>query len=74
MIGQSVKLTTIRGIAVGAPETPILEVLQTMEGEDVNQVPVEKSGQLVGMLTRDHILRVLSTKMELGRIIQRPRP
>lgn len=25
-----------------------------------------KGGQLAGMLTRDHILRVLSAKMELG--------
>jgi Zn-dependent protease/CBS domain-containing protein len=59
-------MTPLAKLRVVAPETPILEVLQTMEGEDVNQVPVAKGGQLVGMLTRDHILRVLSAKMELG--------
>lgn len=59
-------MTPLAKLRVVAPETPILEVLQTMEGEDINQVPVAKGGQLVGMLTRDHILRVLSAKMELG--------
>jgi Zn-dependent protease/CBS domain-containing protein len=65
-------MTPLATLRVVAPETPILEVLQTMEGEDVNQVPVAKGGQLVGMLTRDHILRILSAKMELDRLILRP--
>ncbi len=59
-------MTPLAMLRVVAPETPILEVLQTMEREDVNQVPVANDGQLVGMLTRDHILRILSAKMELG--------
>jgi len=48
-----------------APKTPILEVLQIMEGEDINQVPVVAGNRLEGMITRDHLLRVLSAKMEL---------
>lgn len=59
-------MTPLATLRVVPPETPILDVLQTMEGEDVNQVPVVTAGQLVGLLTREHILRVLSAKMELG--------
>ncbi len=59
-------MTPLAKLRLVAPETPVLEVLQAMKGEDINQVPVAKGGQLVGMLTRDHILRVLSAKMELG--------
>ncbi|MEP6934660.1 MAG: site-2 protease family protein [Nitrospirota bacterium] len=59
-------MTPLAKLRLVAPETPVLEVLQAMKGEDINQVPVAKGGQLVGMLTRDHILQVLSAKMELG--------
>jgi Zn-dependent protease/CBS domain-containing protein len=49
-----------------APATPILEVLQILEGEDINQVPVVAGDRLMGMITRDHLLRVLAAKMELA--------
>jgi len=65
-------MTPSATLRVVAPETPILEVLRTMEGEDINQMPGAQGGRLVGMLTRDHILRVLSAKMELDRFILRP--
>ncbi len=52
-------------VRVVAPDTPLLEVLQLLEGEDVNQVPVAAGDRLVGMITRDHLLRVLAAKMEL---------
>ncbi|MDR4480396.1 MAG: CBS domain-containing protein [Nitrospira sp.] len=41
-------MTPLATLRVVAPETPILEVLQTMEREDVNQVPVAKGGRLIG--------------------------
>ena len=65
MVSVGEAMTPSPQVRAVAPGTPILEVLQILEGEDVNQVPVVKGGQLVGMLTRDHILRVLSAKMEL---------
>lgn len=50
--------------AVG-PGTRLLEVMTMMEQEDVNQVPITKDGRLLGLITRDHLLRVLAAKMEL---------
>jgi Zn-dependent protease/CBS domain-containing protein len=58
-------MTPLAELRTVSPETPILEALQAMEGEDVNQMPVVLKGQLLGMITRDHLLRVLSAKMEL---------
>jgi Zn-dependent protease len=49
-----------------APETAILDVLRGMEQHDVNQVPVTQDGRLLGMITRDHLLRVLYANLELG--------
>jgi len=49
-----------------APETAILDVLRVMEQQDVNQVPVAQGGRLLGMITRDHLLRVLYANLELG--------
>jgi len=48
------------------PETPITEVLGVMEWHDVKQVPITQDGRLLGMITRDHLLRVLFANLELA--------
>ena len=50
-------MTLLARMRIVAPETPVMEVLQAMEREDVNQVPVMKKGSLLGMVTREHLLR-----------------
>lgn len=59
-------MTPIDRLHAVAPTTPILDVLRVMEQHDVNQVPVTQDGRLLGMITRDHLLRVLSANLELG--------
>lgn len=59
-------MTPIDRLHAVAPETAILEVLRVMEQHDVNQVPVTQAGRLLGMITRDHLLRVLYANLELG--------
>jgi len=59
-------MTPIDRLHAVAPETPITEVLRVMEQHDVNQVPVTQDGRLLGMITRDHLLRVLSANLEMG--------
>ena len=59
-------MTPIDRLRAVAPETPITEVLRVMEQHDVNQVPVTQDGRLLGMITRDHLLRVLYANLELG--------
>jgi CBS domain-containing protein len=58
-------MTPVSQVEVVSPDRPILEVLQLLEGQDINQVPVVEGDRLVGMITRDHLLRVLAAKMEL---------
>jgi CBS domain-containing protein len=59
-------MTPLADLTVVLSDTPIAEVLQTMESRDIAQVPVIESGRFLGMITRDHLLRVLSAKMELA--------
>ena len=59
-------MTPVSQLRIVPPDTPLLELLRLLEGRDINQVPVVAGDRLVGMITRDHLLRVLTAKMELG--------
>jgi hypothetical protein len=47
------------------PDTAVTEALEILGHNDINQVPVVANRRLVGMLSRDHILRYLLTRAEL---------
>jgi Zn-dependent protease/predicted transcriptional regulator len=53
-----------------SPEEPLLRLLERLLAADVNQMPVVSSAEdgthVVGMITRDSILRVVQTRAELG--------
>ena len=49
-----------------SPDEPALKVLERMQAEDVNQMPVISGGQIMGMISRDTILRVLQTRLQAG--------
>jgi Zn-dependent protease/predicted transcriptional regulator len=48
------------------PQQSLKEVLPVMNGQNVNQLPVVLDGKLVGVLTRDAILRSLEVRRTLG--------
>ncbi len=53
------------------PNEPLLKLLERLLSADVNQMPVvsgsgDGAPQIVGMVTRDSILRVVQTRSELG--------
>jgi Zn-dependent protease/predicted transcriptional regulator len=53
------------------PDEPLLRLLERLLSADINQMPVvtgasDESPQIVGMVTRDSILRVMQTHSELG--------
>lgn len=54
-----------RGCRSWLPIQPLREVLRHLEGQDVNQVPVVVGDRLVGIITRDHLLRVPAVEIEL---------
>jgi Zn-dependent protease/predicted transcriptional regulator len=47
------------------PSTPVDLVLQTMNEENISQVPVLEGDVLVGVIGRDKLLRIVQTRLEL---------
>ena len=48
------------------PQQNVKDVLPLMTGQDVNQLAVDQDGRLVGVLTREGILRSLEIRRNLG--------
>jgi Zn-dependent protease/CBS domain-containing protein len=48
------------------PDEDVLTLLQRMDEGDVNQVPVMDDGRLLGVITREHLLRYIRLRSELG--------
>ena len=53
-----------------APNEPVLGVLERMQTEDINQMPVLEEGRIIGMIARDAILRVIQTRLQAGRLAE----
>jgi predicted transcriptional regulator len=53
-----------------SPADLALKVLERMQAEDINQMPVISQGQIVGMISRDTILRVLQTRLQAGHLAE----
>jgi Zn-dependent protease/CBS domain-containing protein len=62
---QAVMLPVDR-IEWATPDEPALAVLERMQKEDIAQMPVVSDGNIVGMISRDAILRVLQTRLQIG--------
>jgi predicted transcriptional regulator len=55
-------------IQLATPDEPVLAVLERMQKEDIAQMPVASDGNIVGMISRDAILRVLQTRLQIGHL------
>ncbi|HEU5348667.1 MAG TPA: site-2 protease family protein [Ktedonobacterales bacterium] len=49
-----------------SPEQSLNEVLPMMVRQDINQMPVIQDGRLVGMISRDSIIRFIEVRRSLG--------
>jgi len=47
------------------PDTPVLDALKLMAGNDVNQLPVVANGTLQGVVSRSQIMQLLQARSEL---------
>jgi Zn-dependent protease/CBS domain-containing protein len=50
------------------PEEPATSILQRMQSQDINQMPVIADDHIVGMISRDSILRLLQTRLQVGHL------
>jgi predicted transcriptional regulator len=57
-------------IHAASPEEPVLAVLERLQNEDINQMPVISEGQIVGMIARDTILSMLQTRLQIGHLAE----
>jgi CBS domain-containing protein len=60
------KMIPIERLHTVTPQQNLKDVLPLMTGQDVNQLPVVQDEKLVGILTRDAILRSLEVRRSLG--------
>ncbi len=56
------------GLQWAAPEEPALELLERMRNANVEEMAVVNGGNLVGLVTRDSITRVVQARMDLGHL------
>jgi Zn-dependent protease len=63
----SAAMAPVGRLKVITPDTPVLQILSEMDAANVNQIPVMREGRLLGLVTREHLLHVLSMRLELGR-------
>jgi Zn-dependent protease len=52
-------------LPVVAPDTPITEVIEIMDRENANELPVVHNGRIEGFITRGGVLRLLQTRAAL---------
>jgi len=55
-------------IHAAEPDEPAVKILQRMQAEDINQMPVVSQNHVVGMISRDSILRLLQTRLQLSHL------
>lgn len=59
-------MTPVDALFRARPDEDLLTLLQRMDEANVNQVPVMDNGHLLGVITREHLLRYMRLRSELG--------
>jgi Zn-dependent protease/predicted transcriptional regulator len=69
-VASSVQSAMIPGNQIhwAKPEEPAIVLLERMQSEDINQLPVVSEDKVNGMVTRESLLRVIRNRAELGQM------
>ena len=59
-------MTPAERLKVVPPDAEVLSVVEQMEEYGINQMPVVSEGRIIGLVTRDDIMRLLYTRSRLG--------
>jgi CBS domain-containing protein len=59
-------MTPASKLKVAYADQDILSVLQEMNGEGANHIPVMEAGKVIGIIKREDIARFLRTRAEFG--------
>ncbi|MGQ9675575.1 MAG: CBS domain-containing protein, partial [Chloroflexota bacterium] len=58
-------MSPVEELKMASPGDEVSAVLQRMDQEDVNQMPVVHDGRFLGLIARDNLLRLIRTRSEL---------
>jgi CBS domain-containing protein len=59
-------MTPASKLKVAYADQDILSVLQEMNGENANHIPVMEAGEITGIINREDIARFLRTRTDFG--------
>ena len=59
-------MTPVDKVKVAHPNQDALSILEQMDENDINQMPVVSEGRVIGLIARDNLIRFLRTRSELG--------
>jgi len=59
-------MTPVNKLKVAHPDQEALSILEQMEADDINQMPVVSGDRVIGLITRDNLIRFLRARSELG--------
>jgi len=59
-------MTPIDKLKVAHPEQDALSILEQMDEDNINQMPVVSEGRVIGLIARDNLIRFLRIRSEAG--------
>ncbi|GAI29142.1 unnamed protein product, partial [marine sediment metagenome] len=59
-------MTPVDKLKMAHPDQNALSILEQMDESNTNQMPVVSEGRVIGLITRDNLIRLLRTRSELG--------
>lgn len=59
-------MTPVDKLKVAHPDQDALSILEQMDENDINQIPVVSGGRVIGLVARDNLIRFLRIRSELG--------
>ena len=60
-------MTPVDKLKVARPDQEALSIMEQMAENDIDQMPVVSEGRVIGLITRDNLIRFLHVRSELGR-------
>ncbi|HEX5417881.1 MAG TPA: site-2 protease family protein [Chloroflexota bacterium] len=60
-------MRTGHDLAVARPDEPLSEAMKDLASHNVNQLPVVRQGELVGMLTRADVVHYMQVRQDVGK-------
>jgi CBS domain-containing protein len=58
-------MTPLQRLITVTPDSPLTVALQAMSDKDIHQIPVVRDGALVGLVTRNDVIRFIQLRNDL---------